>query len=114
MPDVPDVPVWPEVPVEPEVPEEPEAPDVPEVPEVPPEVPDVPEEPVDALAPLEPDEPAPLAETTVDITLPSSSTAKALEAEPEGTLNKNKSCLKTDCPGVSRLLENFLFSAIKH
>jgi hypothetical protein len=115
VPDVPDVPVCPDVPVEPLVPslpEEPEAPEVPEVPEVPPEVPDVPLEPVDALAPLEPEEPAPLAETIVDITLPSSSTAKALGAEPEGTLNKNRSCLKTDCPGLSRLLENFLFSAI--
>ena len=81
-PDVPEVPVTPEVP---EVPDKPLVPDMPEDPFVPelPEVPDVPEVPFPSG-------------NSIEITRPSSLTANDLLAEPEGTLNKNKSCLKTD------------------
>ena len=98
----------PPIPEEPEVLLKPAVPDVPEVPEVtlPPDEPDVPFDP-----PPPPD--PPITETT----RPSLSVAKTLsvpgsEVEPVGTLKRNKSCFKTDCPGESRLLENFLFSAI--
>jgi len=85
VPALPEEPEEVEVPFEPLVPDEPEDPAVPEEPEVeaPPELPEVPFEP-------------PAADTIVEITLPASSTANALVAEPEGTLRRKRSLVKTD------------------